>query len=85
VLSGATARAVWMDGQYGDEVTALPVTAGDGNWASATDVLVGNRHLAWELSPGDAPVWLGDVPDPWTWFDLLDGLEPRPANRGFRR
>ncbi|WP_301123005.1 hypothetical protein [Mycolicibacterium fortuitum] len=85
VLSMATAQAVWMDGQYGDEVAALPVTAGDGDWASATDVLVGNRHVAWELSPGDAPVWLGDVPDPGTWFDLLDGLEPRPAGRGFRR
>ncbi len=85
MLPVATAQAVWMDGQYADEVTVLAVSTGDEDWASATDALVGNRHLAWELSPGEAPVWLGDVPDPGTWFDLLDGLEPRQPSRGFRR
>ncbi|OBB88660.1 hypothetical protein [Mycolicibacterium peregrinum] len=85
VLSVATAQSMWMDGQYSEEVSALPESAGDGDWASATDALVGNRHLTWHLSPGDAPVWMGDVPDPETWFDLFDGLEPRPARRGFRR
>ncbi|WP_454231380.1 hypothetical protein [Mycolicibacterium fortuitum] len=85
VLSVATAQSMWMDGQYSEEVSALPESAADGDWASATDALVGNRHLTWHLSPGDAPVWMGDVPDPETWFDLFDGLEPRPARRGFRR
>ena len=85
VLSVATAQSMWMDGQYGEEVSALPETAGDRDWESATDALVGNRHLSWQLSPGEAPVWLGDIPDPVTWFDLFDGLEPRPPRRGFRR
>ncbi|MCA4727142.1 hypothetical protein [Mycolicibacterium fortuitum] len=85
VLSVATAQSMWMDGQYGQEVAALPAAAGDGDWAAATDALVGDRHLDWHLSPGDAPVWLGRVPDPATWFDAFDGLDPRSADRGFRR
>lgn len=85
VLSVATAQSMWMDGQYGQEVAALPAAAGDGDWAAATDALVGDRHLDWHLYPGDAPVWLGSVPDPATWFDAFEGLDPRSADRGFRR
>lgn len=85
MLSVATAQSIWMDGQYGEEVSSLPETAGDRDWESATDALVGNRHLTWHLSPGEAPVWLGDAPDPETWFDIFDGFEKRPASRGFRR
>lgn len=85
VLSVATAQSMWMDDQYGDDVAELPASAGDGDWIAATDALVGNRHIAWHLSPGEAPVWLSDVPDPDTWFDIFDGFETRPASRGFRR
>lgn len=85
VLSVATAQSMLMDGQYGKEVECLPETADDGDWTLATDALVGDRHLAWHLSPGDAPVWLGDIPNPATWFDAFEGLEPRVAGRGFRR
>ena len=84
-LSVATAQAVWMDEEYGDDVAELPAAAGDGDWDLATEVLVGNRHIGWRLSPGDAPVWLGEIPDPGTWFDPFDGFDARPAGRGFRR
>lgn len=85
VLSVATAQAIWMDEEYGDDVAELPAAAGDGDWDVATNALVGNRHVGWHLSPGDAPVWTGDVPDPQMWFDLFDGFDPRPESRGFRR
>jgi hypothetical protein len=72
-------------GQYGDEVAALPAMAGDQDWQSATNALVGTRHIDWHLSPGEAPEWLGDPPAATSWFDPFEGAEARPANRGFRR
>lgn len=74
-----------MDRQYGDNVAALPATADDEDWRSATNALVGTGHIEWHLSPGDTPEWLGDPPPSTTWFDPFEGAEARSAGRGFRR
>lgn len=85
VLAVSNAQAAHLDGEYADDVADLPETAGDGDWLSATNTLVGDRHIDWHMPPGDTPIWIGDVPDPATWFDIFDGFETRPADRGFRR
>lgn len=85
LLAVSVAQAALMDGEYGDDVAALPATAGDQDWQSATNALEGTGHTDWQLSPGDAPEWLGEAPAATTWFDLFAGAEARPARRGFRR
>ncbi|WP_301144697.1 hypothetical protein [Mycolicibacterium fortuitum] len=85
VLAVSNAQAAHLDGEYGDDVADLPETAGDGDWMSATNTLVGDRHIDWHMPPGDTPIWTGGVPAPATWFDIFDGFETRPADRGFRR
>jgi hypothetical protein len=85
VLAISDAEAALMDGQYDEDAAALPATPGDEDWLSATNALVGNRHIGWHLSPGDTPEWLGAAPVATAWFEPFEGVEPRPAGRGFRR
>lgn len=85
LVSIATAQSMWMDNQYGEDIDALPETADDADWESATHALIGDPHLDWQLSPGEAPEWGYGVPPPETWFTTFDGFQPRPADRGFRR
>lgn len=85
VIAIAGAQAAMMDGQYDDEVAALPETAGDQDWPAATNALIGNPHLAWTMTPGDCPEWSGDLPPSTSWFDPFDGAQTRSPARGFRR
>lgn len=85
VIAVAGAQAAMMDGQYDDQVAALPEAAGDPDWQAATEALTGTHHLAWTMTPGDWPEWLGDQPPSTSWFDPFDGAETRPPARGFRR
>jgi hypothetical protein len=85
LLAISDAQPALMDGQYGDEVAALPATAHDEDWQSVTNALLGTRHIDWQLSPGDTPEWLGDPPPSTSWFDAFEGADARPVGRGFRR
>ncbi|WP_396908326.1 hypothetical protein [Mycolicibacterium sp.] len=85
VISASDAQAALMDGQYNDEVAALPPMPADGNWLAALNALLGDRHINWHLTPGYTPEWLGDAPTPSSWFEPFPNIDPRPAHRGFRR
>jgi hypothetical protein len=85
VLAASDAQAALMDGEYADDVAALPETPNDRDWESAVNALVGVGHIDWCLSPGDAPEWIAESPAAASWFELFEGAEPRAAGRGFRR
>jgi hypothetical protein len=85
MLCIADAQAALLNGQYNDNVAALPATPGDDDWQSATNSLVSGRHIDWQHCLDDTLEWLGDPPISTSWFHLFNGFEPRSVDRGFRR
>ncbi len=78
------AAAMLGDGEFPDDVAALPPHPDDNDWESATDALTDDRNAEAYYDPDTVPAWLRIHPID-TWFTPHDGATPRDPDRGYRR